>query len=182
MSEQRINELEAEVSRLRAMLARAGVSLLPPADLPNEEELDQLLAKVEARFPALRCPKGADVAAHKRQFAFAIRYLAFAYRLDRPNTTYAATFWIDNCREFLRSQGFHPTEMGLRPFVAAAVASGICFESLDEFPFGISLGINLGSAGQPSNAWRGVLRSGVAQPVERRNRAPARPQQLNMVR
>jgi hypothetical protein len=178
MTEQRIKELETENNRLRAMLARAGVSLLPAADLPDADQLARLLKMVEQKYPQLKCPEDSD----KKQFAHAIRYLAFVYRLDRPNTLYATSFWVDGCGEWLRSQGIH-SEMGLRPFTAAVVASGIVFgPSFDDWPYGINIGINLGSASRPSAAWRDVLKNGVPSPVELKNRAPARHHQLNMVR
>jgi len=63
--------------------------------------------------------------------------------------------------------------MTLKPFVAACIASNIVFTPLDEFPFGVDLGISLGSASKPSSAWRDVLRNGIAPPVEPRNRVRA---------
>lgn len=173
MTEDRIKQLEAEIVRLKAMLSRAGVSILPSADLPNDEELDRLLRMVEAAYPKLR-------PINKEQFARAIHFLVYVYRVEKPNTLYATTFWIDGAREWFRSQGIS-SEMTLKPFVAAALASNIVFAPLDEFPFGVDLGINLGSASKPSSAWRDVLRNGIRPPVEPRNRASVRVQNIDVV-
>jgi hypothetical protein len=160
------------------MLRRAGVTLLPKVDLPNEVEIDRLLAKIEAKYP---CLKGPADASYKKQFAESIHYLAFVFRPDKADTLHHVNVWIDNAREFLRGQGYNPSPIGLKPFVAAAVASGIVYETLDEFPFSINLGIGLGSASRPSNAWRDVLRNGIPAPVEPRNRAPVRAQPIDVV-
>ena len=170
-----IRQLETENTRLRAMLARAGVTILPEPDLPNSEELDRLLKMVERAEPRLKCPEGSKevIAINREQFANAIHFLCFVYRVDKPNNSYAASVWVDGCREWLRSQAIHPSEMSLRPFVAAALASGIVYEPLSEYPFGVNLGISLGSATRPSTAWRDVvLRNGIPSPVEPKYRRP----------
>jgi hypothetical protein len=174
MTDQRIRELETENNRLRSMLARAGISILPSADVPNDAELDRLLAMVAKAHPCLR-------EADRDQFAYALHFLAHVYRVSEPNTEYAASYWTDMCKDWLGTQGYPIQQMGLRPFVAAAVASGIVYGPLDEWPYGINLGISLGSAGRPSTAWRDALKCGVPQPVQLRNRAPIRaPQNINV--
>ncbi len=161
-----VAELHRENARLRSQLSAAGVPLLPPADLPDEAELDKLIASVGAAYSRLRC-----VADERDQFRRAMRFFAFVYRPEQVNTQYAASFWIDTAREWLRRQGYSDTTIGLRAFVAAAIASGIKYEPLDEYPFGVNLGLSLGGAGRPSSAWRDVLAAGtVPSPV-----APRRP-------
>ena len=173
-TQDQIRELETENNRLRSMLARARISLLPSADLPNEAELDRLLAMVEQKYPQLKCPAD-EVAATKAQFAHAMHFLTYVYRKDEPNTEMSASYWTDMAKDWLATQGYHVRAIALRPFVAAAVASGIVYGPLDDWPYGINLGISLGSASRPSSAWRDVLKRGVPQPVELRSRAPARP-------
>jgi hypothetical protein len=181
MTEQRIRELEAENNRYRAMLRRAGVSLLPAADLPNVDELDRLIRMVATKYPCLKCPAG-DEPAYREQMARAMSYLVHVYRKDTPDTEHAVSFWIDNCRDFLAAQGINARAMTIQAFVTAAVASGIVHEPLDQFPYGINLGISLGSASRPSDAWRSILKNGVPQPVAPKYGRQPKVQQLNMIR
>ena len=94
-----INDLKAENNRLRSMLARAGISILPAADLPNDQELNRLLEMVERAHPLLKCPEGV-AANNKQQFAHALHFLVYVYRIDRPNTQYAMSYWMDMCRDW----------------------------------------------------------------------------------
>ncbi len=144
------------------------IELSPAADLPNAEELDRLLAMVAEKYRVLACPADADQASHRRQFAAAIEFLCYVFRPGRINSAYAASVWVDLCREWMNKR-IYPAEMTLRPFVAAVVASGIKHEPLDQFPFALNFAISLGSASRPSSAWRASL-NGIPEPV-----APRRP-------
>ncbi|MGO8974345.1 MAG: hypothetical protein ACLPTZ_02560 [Beijerinckiaceae bacterium] len=132
---------------------------------------------VAAAYPRLRCQDD-----ERDQFRRALRFFAFVFRPDKVNTQYAASFWIDTAREWLRRQGYSDTTMQLKALVGAAVASGILFEPLDQFPFAINLGLSLGSASKPSNAWRDTLRNGIPEPVEPRRPRPCGVEQnINVV-
>ena len=147
MSEQdEIRQLEQENYRLRAMLARHGVSILLAVDLPDDAELTRLLEMVERAYQSLKCPPEI-IATNKWQFANAIHWMAFAYRTDRVKTEYAASFWFDAYREWARDQGYSDTQMNLRPFTAAAIVSGVLFSPMDNYPY-LSFGLSLGSVGQ----------------------------------
>lgn len=163
-----VKKLSEENARLRTIIARHGISLLPEPDLPNSEELDRLLSMVWSKYPVLKSPE----ANYKAQVSDALRYLAVVYRPDKPDTLHDVRVWIGNATEFLKGQGFNPPSIGLKAFVAACLAARVSHEPLDEFPFAVNLGLSLGSASKPSAAWRDVLRDGLRPPTEPRNRAP----------
>jgi hypothetical protein len=169
----KIKELEAEVSRLQTICRRHGVALLPKLDLPSTEERDALLAAVLGKYPFLKGPADFE-ASYKTQFTNALKYFCVVYRLDRPETQYSISSWTDQAKAWLQSNGYNQTEMTLRPFIAAAIASGIKY-NIDEFPHGVEIGISLGSA-PPSSAWRNTLRDGVPKADALRNRVPVRAQ------
>jgi hypothetical protein len=174
--EEEIERLTAENNRLRYQLSRAGVAVLPNIDLPSPFELNSIMARVLAAYPVLDAEE-----ANKEEVANGIRFLAFVFRTEKPNTERSTGFWTDTAREFLRAQGLHPASMGLRSLCVAAIASGISFTPLDDWPFGISFGISLGSASRPSNKWRETLES-VPRPVPTENYMRPVERQTQMVR
>jgi hypothetical protein len=182
--DQTIRSLEAENVRLRTVLSRAGIYLLPPPDMPNDAELSKLLKMVEQAYPRLRCPEGGPgfAEANLDQFRNTIRWACYAYRVAEPATEYATVFWMDAVRSFHAEQGYSIDRVAVRPFTAGIIASGIVFGALDEFPFGVNIGVSLGTAADPSDAWRDVLRNGVKRPVELRSRPMQQPTRLDMVR
>ena len=170
MMDDEVAELQQECARLRRRLSLAGVVELPPADLPSAEEADRLLAMVTGAYPKLRCPDD-GLPTFKAQFRNALSWLAFVYRTDKLATQYAPTFWCDAYREWATRQGFADTSMGLRPFAAACIASGIAYTSPSDYPY-MSFGLSLGGAGRPSAAWRSVLENGLAPPTEPKRPRP----------
>ncbi|MGO9049742.1 MAG: hypothetical protein ACLP19_05855 [Xanthobacteraceae bacterium] len=173
----RVEELEAENFRLRAMLAKAGVVLPPPVDLPTDLELDLLIARVTEKYRVLWWPD--DAQTFRDQFKRAIEFFAHAQRSDKVNTSYATSFWLDACKSWLDGQG-RPRDMMFAPFVAAAICSGILYEPFDQ-PSVCNLGLQLGGAGRPSSAWRNSLKQ-IPEPSEpMRPRPSARLIQTNIV-
>lgn len=164
MSDNELRELQAENERLRRRLHRAGVVELPPVELPTDEQLDALIKMVVSQYPRLE-------PVDRAQVVDAMAYLAFAYRPDKLSTQYATHFWLDAYKEFATNQGFDSTAMTLKAFTVAAIASGVAYSPISEFPY-ISFGLSLGSAGRPSTAWRDVLANGIRPPAELKNRAP----------
>jgi hypothetical protein len=175
--DEEIEQLQKENQRLRAQLARAGVTVLPSVDLPTPSELDRIVAKILSAYPVLNSPE-----VSKAEVANAIHFLTFVFRTEKVNTDRSTGYWTDCATEWLRAQGLHPASMGLRSFIVAVIASGISFTlDKDNFPFGISFGINLGSASKPSNAWRRTLES-VPRPVESENYLRPVERNIQMVR
>jgi hypothetical protein len=165
--QEQVRLLQAENARPQRQLSLASVAQLTRADFPNQDEIDQLLRLVEAAYPNLKYPHVTEVliAEHRDQFCRAIMYLCYASRSREPQIKYGATFWIDNCSQWLRDQAYETT-MTLRPFCAAIVASGVAFSPLTRYPFDMAFALALGTVSQPSSAWRDVLRDGVPEPVE----------------
>jgi hypothetical protein len=71
-----IEYLQKENARLRGMLSRAGVAMLPNVDLPDAEELERLYRMVTSSFPVLKFPE-----TQKQEFYNAIHFLVFVYRV-----------------------------------------------------------------------------------------------------
>lgn len=155
-----LKELQDENFRLRAMLARAGVTVPPSAELPNEEELDKLIAMVEAAHPRLKCPDGSKefIAANKTEVFNAIHFLCFAFRTEKLATQRSPAFWFDALREWAANRGYANVKVNLRPFTVAAIASRVAYSPIDNYPY-LSFGLSLGGVGQPSTAWRDTLRT-----------------------
>lgn len=178
MTDEEAERLTAECQRVRSMLARAGVTILPQVDLPTPSELETIISRIFAAYPILNSPE-----VDKREVYNAIHFLKFVFRTEKVNTERSHGYWTDTAREFLRAQGLHPANMGLRSFCVAAIASGISF-TLDEknFPWsGLSFGLSLGSACRPSNKWRETLDQ-VSRPVEDGNYLRSNEERGHMVR
>ena len=162
MTEQdhQISELEAENFRLRSMLARHGVSVLPSPDLPNAKELAALVTMIELAYPRLRAPQGNSDAigeADRRQIIGALRWLAYVYKSHRLATDRATSYWFGCYKEWMSSQGYSDTTMNLRPLCIAAIAQCVAFSSIDlTFPY-VSLGLTTGTTDQPRAEWRETL-------------------------
>jgi hypothetical protein len=163
---------DQEIARLRRQLAQVGITPLPHVDMPDLEQLETLRSMVLAKYRLqLSCPTD--------QFALALNFVAFARRQKKPNTLYYPVFWLDQCRIWLKKQGYD-SYISLRAFVAACVASNVVYTPLDRWPFDVELGLSLGDASKPSNAWRDVLKSGIPQPTPL-NRALVEIQPIEMI-
>src|SRR4029077_6339085 len=149
-----LDELRHENFRLRSMLAKAGITIPPSVDLPNAEQEAELLRLVASTYPVLRCTEGSE----KVQFANALHFLCFAYRTDRLATDRSAAFWFDLYGEWGQARGYDRLPMNLKPFTAAAVASGVAHSPIAAFPY-VSFGLSLGSVVLPSTAWKATLRN-----------------------
>jgi hypothetical protein len=168
--------LMSENAALRSRLRAAGL-LAPPADLPNEDEVNQLLTLVESTHPVLR--PGPNEKNYAHHFINALHYLTFAYRKD-DFSHYAASVFIDEASSWL-SRFDISGGTSLRAFVAAAIVSRVKYAPLDQYPFGIELGLSLGGSGQAIAAWRETLSAGkVPPPTEPKRHTTTRVQQLNL--
>jgi len=168
-----IAELQQENARLRSMLARNGVMLLPAVPLPTESETDRLLALVEAAHP--RLVPGNGEPDHRQHFVNAVHYLTFARRSDQFSK-YAATVFADDAARWVTANGYSSGGCGLRAFCAACVASGVATATFDRFPYDVEIALSLGAnTAQPFAGWKDVLAAGrVPQPVQPKRRAPSR--------
>jgi hypothetical protein len=157
MSDQtKIEFLEAEISRLKRRLALAGVAEQPAGDLPDTGELNRLHQMVLTEYPVLQCTPA--------QLHAAMRWCAYVYRRDRLDEQYAAVFWLDQCREWLRRQCDH-NGVSLNAVTAAIVVSRIRFAPLTRYPYDLAFGLSLGDASRPSTEWRQTLANGLPAPT-----------------
>lgn len=127
-------------------------SVARPADLPNADQLAQLLALVEGTYPQLK--PNADEPHHRAHVFNALRFLANVRRSEKLSPRFGLYYFQDWCGQFLRDNAIL-TGVSPRALMAAIVASGdIKFSALTRFPFDISLGLYPSEASVPSNAWR----------------------------
>jgi hypothetical protein len=170
--QQRLTDLERENAKLKAKLQRLG--LMPKTvDLPNDAEVDQLIALIEAAHPALK-------PVPQQHFANALHFLTFAYRADEFSK-YATTVHLDECSVWLQKFDI-AGGTSMKAFIAAAIASRFKHSKTDDFPF-VELAIGLGASARPVSAWRVTLKENkVPPPTEPKRRAPAQAQvvQLNI--
>jgi hypothetical protein len=178
----RLEQLEREVRDLRRLLAppppkpqpkivEAGVrihtalTINPGFTMPNDDELDRLLAIVLSALPALK-PKphrfddGIDE--FRGDFRSAFWALgALVRRADKPDTGRATSWWVDHVSEQLRVAGRRSISTGL-PLVAACLAHGVEHTITKErFPHDVALGLAAYGGGKPcGNEWRKTLTSG----------------------
>jgi hypothetical protein len=167
MSSDRIRELEAEVARLSRLLRTYGYVEPAPVDAPTEKDIDALIAIIRGRYPWLvDLP---DAVTFRSQFSRALTFFSRVHRAERPNTSYALSYWVNFARREWFSKQALAAAMTDNAFVAAAVASRIGHEPLDPRSCGsANLAIGEAFAGQPSAAWRETLKHGVPEPVEPR--------------
>ena len=160
MTAARIAELETEVAGLKSRLRAAGL-MPPPADLPDDDQLDALIEIALSAHEKLQ-PPPAEAPTYRRHFANAVTYFAFAHRLDRLNSKHALSMHVDAAAAFLRRFNIDGG-VSLRPLVAAAVVSNIKFSPLNRLPFDLEIAVDpMSDVSQPSSAWRDVLSSGKA--------------------
>ena len=150
--QERLQYLERENARLQRQLGVVGVSRLPHADMPDGDELATLHAMIQRAHPVtLTCSLA--------QFERSLLALCYARRQPELNASFYPTHWLDTSREWLRKQGYG-TDISLRSFVAAAIASGVKYSPLTRYPFDLEFSLARGDVSKPSNAWRQVLESG----------------------
>jgi hypothetical protein len=174
---QKLAQVINENAMLRSRLRAAGL-LAPPADLPNSDEITQLLTLVGSAHPVL-VPAPTEEKTFSQHFTNALHYLAFAYRKD-DFSPYAASVFLDEASSWLsRFEIAGGTSM--KAFIAAAIVQQIKYAPLDQYPFGIELGLALGGSGQPIAAWRATLSAGcVPPPTEPKRHTTTTVQQLNL--
>jgi hypothetical protein len=172
----KIAALMNENAALRSRLRAAGL-LAPSCDLPNQDEVHQLLTLVETTHPVLL--PVLNEKNHNKHFCNGLHYLSFAYRRD-DFSPYATSVFLDECNSWLQRFDISGGT-SLRAFLAAAIVSQIKYAPLDQYPFGIELGLSLGGSGQALAAWRETLSAGkVPPPTEPKRHTTTRVQQLNL--
>jgi hypothetical protein len=132
-----------------------------PVVLPTADELRRLEEIAMRQYPKLRA--GSDPASFKAAF-FRLSYTCRAEKLD---TKRCLDWWVDQCEDWLKAQGYYPTRPATQSFVAAAIAMGdIAFSHPSRFP-SMSLAITaLPQFEALPGRWHEVLASGrVPEPI-----------------
>jgi hypothetical protein len=153
----RIAELEAENSTLRARLAQFGVGLAADDDdLPNEHELDLLLGMVTAAWPRLTVA-ASDMPRHRAGILDSLRFLRFAQRCDRLDD-HDVEHFAGRAETFAAQAGRY-CRVSEQAFYVAAIIAGVAFSAPSHWPHGIRVGLlAFGSHSRPIPlAWRSIL-------------------------
>jgi hypothetical protein len=159
--------LRAEIERLRPPPARAAaphpdghttVAYMKNAVvLPTAEELRRLEEIVYRAYPKLKA--GGD----SNSFRAAFHRLTYTRRAERLDAKRSLDFWVYQCEDWLKAQGYYPTRPATQSFVPACVAMGdILFTDPSRFP-SMSLAITaLPQFEALPGRWHEVLASGRA--------------------
>ena len=129
--------------------------------MPSDRELDDLLGIVLERWSQQLRPRP-DHHDFRVEFTAAFRRLLHIGRLDRMDESRSLSWWLDDCRQFLRDHGGSPASITGPAYMAAVCAHGdILYAPLDNFPFDLGFGLQFGGGGRPSCAeWKRVLAAG----------------------
>jgi hypothetical protein len=152
-----LERLRAENSRLRQQLSLAGVTQLPPADMPDAGELVALHSMVVHTYPQLACSQS--------EFEKGLLFCAHARRSEKLNAAYFGWTWADAASDWLRRQGYQ-SSISLAAFTAACIASGVPYSPIhDNYPRNLEFGLQIGGVAKPSSLWRDVLNHGIPRPT-----------------
>lgn len=181
----RLAELKAEVARLNAKIAAleggGQPETVPPAEMPPERrgfevreiiterndlpsfaEMKKLLAIVRLHVPHADRINPDDPDQLLRGFVICFRRIANLGRCPTPNGRYGITWWMDECKSWLRTRGVIANDVSGAAYIAAVLASGdVPFVRHDAalghvWEFGL-----LPYGGKPAgDAWKRVLETG----------------------
>jgi hypothetical protein len=180
----RLAQLEAQAAALAAEIAmlKAGQAapaprqrdersfsvtplLIERADgMPNLRELEKLFAAVKHLAPWPLADRY-DERKPFRGFCSCLRWLSNKGRTDFPNPKFALSFWLDQCRGWLRDRGSMAGDIDANSLIMAVFAAG----DIKFLPANAELGhlweIGVSEySGRPASpdAWRRVLTQGAA--------------------
>jgi hypothetical protein len=174
---ERVAALEAEIASLKQKPkpAEEGARILHPTArldaLPSEEQCRKLLKIVTARYEVLEMPASInrrwadnDERTFVDGFCGAVAWFDMAAsRTEKLDKKFDVRTWLDECVQWCRRHNLTQPS-SLREFMAAAVACGVKYSSLDRFPY--DLQISVGYYGKVVRGeWRKVLQNGPAEPV-----------------
>jgi hypothetical protein len=184
MTDDRIARLEEVINAAQAELAeiRAGKVAPPPRPprdegarvslvltervegLPSLKELRQLYDTVKHLAP---WPLNNKYDEHRpfRGFCSCFRWLANKGRIEQPNPKFALSFWLDNCRTWLRDRNSMAGDVDANSLILATYASG----DIKFLPANPVLGhlweIGISEySGRPASpdSWKRILREGAS--------------------
>jgi hypothetical protein len=170
--------LGAEIAKLRA--AQPAPAPRPPRDersvsvvsifdertdgMPTLKELQRLFEIVRPRAPWPLNDKY-DESKPFRGFCSSFRWLANKGRIEQPNPKFALSFWLDNCRTWLRDRNSMAGDVDANSLILATYASG----DIKFLPANPVLGhlweIGISEySGRPASpdSWKRILREGAS--------------------
>jgi hypothetical protein len=143
---------------------------------PSREEAQRLRAIVLDRFPQLQPPDGVNEERSLDAFCAALSYVGSKRRAEKPNSKYALSWFLQECRQWLQGRSISVDVTG-KDFIAAVVAAGdVKFVVGDRllgtvWEFGLEAhGVR---KGEGLDAWRNVLNGQLLRPVAPRFRVPS---------
>jgi hypothetical protein len=188
----RLAELEAQAATLNIEIAklRAERPAPPPpppgeevrvvalntersGGLPNLAELEKLYSAVKHLAP---WPLNNKYDEHKpfRGFCACVRWVSNKGRVEQPNPRFALSFWLDQCKNWLRDRNSMTGDIGANELIMAALACGdvkyVAANAQLGFTWELALSEYSGKPASP-DAWRRVLETGnvlsPSQPAQR---------------
>lgn len=197
----RIAVLEKELSELKKQVGRPGRDdplpsvkafeeprgvqvrelLVERPDLPSLAELKKLLTIVRPHVPGADRIDRDDPDRLLRGFSTCFRRIANLGRSPTPNGKYALTWWVDECKTWLRARNAIGGDVTGAAYIAAVLAQGdVVWVEHDLYRGQLFEAGLLPYGGKPGgDAWKRVLESGNILPALR----PVRPgERSNSVR
>jgi hypothetical protein len=188
----RLQQLEQQAAAILSEIAvlKAGKAAPPPpprdevrivpvltetSALPNLKETRLLFEAVRHLAPWPLNDKY-DADRPLRGFSCCVRWLANKGRTEQPNAKFALSFWLDQCRGWLRDRNSMTSDVDATTLVLAVYAAadvGYC-PSNSMLGHSWELALSEHAAGRPADAtaWRRILKEGAA--AVRPPSAPAR--------
>jgi hypothetical protein len=132
--------------------------------LPNLKEMEKLYAAVKSMAP---WPLNDKYDEHKpfRGFCACFRWIANKHRTEFPNPKFALSFWLDNCKTWLRERNGMANDVSANELILAVFAFG----DVRYVPANAQLGLTWELAlaeyiGRPASpdAWQMVMKNGAS--------------------
>jgi hypothetical protein len=108
-----------------------------------------------------------------RGFCSCARWIANKGRTEQPNSRFALSFWMDQCKSWLRERNSMTNAVGANELILAVLAAGDVHYVAANAQVGTVWELGLAEHGGPraSDAWRQVMETGNVLPPTRRRYA-----------
>jgi hypothetical protein len=180
----RLAELKAEAARLNARIAELegdnnrvtpppireepGVRIIAVlderTDLPSLKEMERLYSVVKNLAPWPLNDKYDDTRPF-RGFCACFRWIANKGRVEAPNPKFALSFWLDNCKTWLRERNGMVNDVSANELIMATFAVGdvkyVAANAQIGTVWELALAEYVGRPASP-NAWQMVMKNGAS--------------------
>jgi hypothetical protein len=179
----RLAELEAQAATLNIEIAKLRAERPAPPPPPPREEVrvvalntersDGLpnLAELEKLYSAVKhlapWPLNNKYDEDKpfRGFCSCVRWLSNKGRVEQPNPRFALSFWLDQCKNWLRDRNSMTGDISANELVMSVFAAGdvkyVAANAQLGFTWELALSEHSGRPASP-DAWRRILREGAS--------------------